>query len=89
VYAGLGPDYRVLVKSARKSAQKYYQTYHEVEPVPMLVRDTANICQEYTQSGGKFVVSVILFENRSQVCVILFTFRCATIWRFIVGCWLR
>jgi 20S proteasome alpha/beta subunit len=56
VYAGLGPDYRVLVKSARKSAQKYYQTYHEVEPVPMLVRDTANICQEYTQSGGKFVV---------------------------------
>eukprot|EP00614_Pseudopedinella_elastica_P015119 CAMPEP_0172582226 /NCGR_PEP_ID=MMETSP1068-20121228/1693_1 /TAXON_ID=35684 /ORGANISM="Pseudopedinella elastica, Strain CCMP716" /LENGTH=237 /DNA_ID=CAMNT_0013375523 /DNA_START=76 /DNA_END=789 /DNA_ORIENTATION=+ len=62
VYAGLGPDYRVLVKNARKSAQKYYQTYHEVQPVPMLVKDTAAVCQEYTQSGGvrPFGVSLLV-----------------------------
>jgi len=62
VYAGLGPDYRVLVKNARKSAQKYYTTYHEVQPVPMLVKDTAMVCQEYTQSGGvrPFGVSLLI-----------------------------
>jgi len=52
VYAGLGPDYRVLVKTSRKSAQKYYTTYHEQQPIPMLVKDTASVCQEYTQAGG-------------------------------------
>jgi 20S proteasome subunit alpha 2 len=62
VYAGLGPDYRVLTKSARKSAQKYYSVYHEVEPVPMLVKDVANVAQEYTQSGGvrPFGVSLLI-----------------------------
>ena len=37
-------------------------TYHEVEPVPMLVRDVAAVCQEYTQSGGvrPFGVSLLL-----------------------------
>uniref|UniRef100_A0A7S2SP97 Proteasome alpha-type subunits domain-containing protein n=2 Tax=Rhizochromulina marina TaxID=1034831 RepID=A0A7S2SP97_9STRA len=62
VYAGLGPDYRVLVKNARKTAQKYYTTYHEVQPVPMLVKDTALVCQEYTQSGGvrPFGVSLLV-----------------------------
>lgn len=62
VYAGLGPDYRVLTKYARKSAQKYFSTYREVEPVPMLVRDVAAVCQEYTQSGGvrPFGVSLLL-----------------------------
>merc|ERR1719198_1808612 len=51
VYAGLGPDYRVLVKNSRKQAQKYFTTYHEQQPIPMLVKDTAGVCQEYTQSG--------------------------------------
>lgn len=87
VYAGLGPDYRVLVKNARKSAQKYYGTYREVEPVPMLVRDTAQVCQEYTQSGGEpwelisadavslwFIVEVAMtpyFSLPGQVCGLL------------------
>lgn len=62
VYAGLGPDYRVLVKNSRKSAQKYYTTYHEPQPIRMLVRDTATVCQEYTQSGGvrPFGVSLLV-----------------------------
>ena len=62
VYAGLGPDYRVLVKTSRKSAQKYYTTYHEQQPIPMLVKDTASVCQEYTQPGGvrPFGVSLLV-----------------------------
>lgn len=27
VYSGLGPDYRVLVRKARKKAQTYFQKY--------------------------------------------------------------
>ena len=52
----------MLTKYARKSAQKYFSTYREVEPVPMLVRDVAAVCQEYTQSGGvrPFGVSLLL-----------------------------
>ena len=62
VYAGLGPDYRVLVKTSRKGAQKYYTTYHEQQPIPLLVKDTASVCQEYTQAGGvrPFGVSLLV-----------------------------
>ena len=63
VYAGLGPDYRVLVKAARKAAQKYSQTYHEVEPVPMLVKDMASICQEATQQDGASLVCIIVVRE--------------------------
>jgi 20S proteasome subunit alpha 2 len=52
VYAGMGPDFRVLVEQARKASQKYYLTYREVQPIEQVVRETALICQEYTQSGG-------------------------------------
>ena len=52
VYAGMGPDFRVLVRSARKAAQKYFLTYREVEPVSQVVRESALLMQEYTQSGG-------------------------------------
>lgn len=27
VYSGMGPDFRVLVRSARKASQKYFLTY--------------------------------------------------------------
>lgn len=33
VYAGMGPDFRVIVRNARKAAQKYYLTYREVQPL--------------------------------------------------------
>lgn len=52
VYAGMGPDFRVIVRNARKAAQKYYLTYREVQPVSQIVRESALLMQEYTQSGG-------------------------------------
>lgn len=52
VYAGMGPDFRVLVEQARKASQKYYLTYREVQPIGQIVRESAGIMQEYTQSGG-------------------------------------
>ena len=52
VYAGMGPDFRLVVKNARKNAQAYYLTYSEVQPVNMIVKDTAQLMQEYTQAGG-------------------------------------
>merc|ERR1712113_605837 len=52
VYAGMPPDYRVLVKKGRKTAQKYYQMYRENIPVSQIVREQAAVMQEFTQSGG-------------------------------------
>jgi len=52
VYSGVGPDYRVLVRKARKSSQAYYREYLEDQPVTQLVKSTAGVMQEYTQSGG-------------------------------------
>jgi 20S proteasome subunit alpha 2 len=52
VYAGMGPDFRVVVRNARKNAQKYFLTYREVQPIDQIVRETALLMQEYTQSGG-------------------------------------
>lgn len=52
VYAGMGPDSRVLARKARKTAQAYYRIYHEMIPVGQLVRSLASVMQEFTQSGG-------------------------------------
>ncbi|TMW60913.1 hypothetical protein Poli38472_000955 [Pythium oligandrum] len=52
VYSGMGPDYRVLVRKARKKAQAYFQKYKEHAPASILVRELAAIMQEFTQSGG-------------------------------------
>ncbi len=51
VYAGMGPDSRVLVRKGRKIAQQYYRMYHAQIPVNQIVRDLAAIMQEFTQSG--------------------------------------
>ena len=48
-YAGMGPDSRVLVRKARKTAQVYWRTYHEQIPVAQLVRETAAVMQEFTR----------------------------------------
>lgn len=57
----MGPDFRVLVRNSRKSAQKYYLTYREIQPISEVVRESALVMQEYTQSGGvrPFGVSVL------------------------------
>mmetsp|Transcript_18341 Transcript_18341/g.24205 ORF Transcript_18341/g.24205 Transcript_18341/m.24205 type:complete len:238 (-) Transcript_18341:317-1030(-) len=62
VFSGLGPDYRVLVRKARKRAQAYYRVYREHQPVAQLVKETASVMQEYTQSGGvrPFGVSLLV-----------------------------
>ncbi len=62
VYAGMGPDSRVLVSKARKTAQKYFMTYGETIPVLQLVRNIASVMQEFTQSGGvrPFGVSLLV-----------------------------
>lgn len=52
IFSGMGPDFRLIVKNARKSAQEYFLTYRELQPVNQIVKDTALLCQEYTQSGG-------------------------------------
>merc|ERR1712217_36766 len=52
VYAGMPPDYRVLTKRGRKTAQTYYKTYRELIPVSQIVREEAAVMQEFTQSGG-------------------------------------
>lgn len=61
-YAGMGPDYRVLVKRGRKAAQGYWLTYKDDVPVSQLVREVASVMQEFTQSGGvrPFGVSLLM-----------------------------
>jgi 20S proteasome subunit alpha 2 len=62
VFSGLGPDSRVLVRKARKQTQAYFRMYREFQPVSGLVRDMANVMQEFTQSGGvrPFGVSLLV-----------------------------
>eukprot|EP00210_Caulerpa_lentillifera_P000246 g239.t1 len=52
LYSGMGPDFRVLVRKARKKAQQYFMLYKENIPVAQLVRETAMVMQEFTQRGG-------------------------------------
>jgi hypothetical protein len=33
IYSGMGPDFRLVVKNARKNAQRYFLTYRELQPV--------------------------------------------------------
>ena len=53
VYAGMGPDFRVLVDRARKASHTgYKRVYNEYPPTRILVQDVARVMQEATQSGG-------------------------------------
>ncbi|XP_077562372.1 proteasome alpha2 subunit [Haemaphysalis longicornis] len=62
VYSGMGPDYRLLVRRARKLAQQYELMYSEPIPTSQLVQKVAYIMQEYTQTGGvrPFGVSLLV-----------------------------
>eukprot|EP00934_Nitzschia_sp_Nitz4_P001408 Nitzschia sp. Nitz4//scaffold137_size62074//37415//38240//NITZ4_006420-RA/size62074-snap-gene-0.51-mRNA-1//-1//CDS//3329535715//1408//frame0 len=61
-FSGVGPDYRVLVRHARKQSQSYLQQYGEVQPVSQLTKEVATVMQEYTQSGGvrPFGISLLI-----------------------------
>ncbi|KAF8211204.1 20S proteasome subunit [Mycena galopus ATCC 62051] len=52
VYSGMGPDFRVLVNKARKSAQSYWKIYGEYPPTRVLTQEIATVMQQATQSGG-------------------------------------
>lgn len=52
VYSGMGPDYRLLTKSARKIAVSYEARYGEAIPILQLVSAVASEMQSYTQSSG-------------------------------------
>ncbi|KAL0070848.1 Proteasome subunit alpha type-2 [Marasmius tenuissimus] len=52
VYSGMGPDFRVLITRARKSAQAYWKMYGEYPPTRVLTQEIANVMQQATQSGG-------------------------------------
>jgi 20S proteasome subunit alpha 2 len=62
VYAGMGPDNRVLVSRGRKAAQTYFMTYRDPIPLSQLTREMAAVAQEFTQSGGvrPFGVSLLI-----------------------------
>ncbi|XP_065573356.1 proteasome subunit alpha type-2-like [Artemia franciscana] len=62
VYSGMGPDFRLLVRKARKMAEDYMYTYREEIPTTRLVQKVALLMQEYTQSGGvrPFGVSLLV-----------------------------
>jgi 20S proteasome subunit alpha 2 len=51
VYSGMGPDFRVLITRARKSAQAYWKIYNEYPPTRVLTQEIANEMQQATQSG--------------------------------------
>jgi 20S proteasome subunit alpha 2 len=52
VYAGMGPDARVLLDSSRKSAQAY-KRLHKVNPsVAEVARNLASTMHDHTHSGG-------------------------------------
>ena len=61
-YAGLSGDYRVLLQKARKHTMKYELAYNEPILLSNLCRNTAQLVQEYTQSGGvrPFGISVLV-----------------------------
>lgn len=61
-YSGMGPDFRVLTSKGRKKAQAYFLTYRDPQPVSQLVREVAEVMQEFTQSGGvrPFGVSLLM-----------------------------
>lgn len=62
VYSGMGPDYRLLVRKARKEAAQYNLKFEEEIPTALLVQEVASVMQEYTQSGGvrPFGVSLLV-----------------------------
>lgn len=51
-YAGMGGDFRVLLKNARKTAAAYQLQMNEKIPVRRITQSVATVMQEFTQSGG-------------------------------------
>lgn len=73
VYSGMGPDYRQLVRRARKMAHQYKLVNGEDIPASELVKRVAMVMQEFTQSGGvrPFGVSLLVagWDNGGRPCL--------------------
>ncbi|KAH7821073.1 putative proteasome subunit alpha type-2 [Monocercomonoides exilis] len=52
VFSGLSPDYRVVVKKARKEAEKYKLKFGEEASVLTISTYIGSLMQDYTQAGG-------------------------------------
>jgi 20S proteasome subunit alpha 2 len=51
-YSGIGPDFTSVCKKARKDIQVYHSRFMDRITPFMLCKQTAELFQEYTQSGG-------------------------------------
>ena len=71
VYSGMGPDFRVLVAKARKSAQAYWKIYGEYPPTKVLTQEIATVMQEATQRGYAVVIPTLCNLNFTEVFVLL------------------
>ena len=64
VYAGMGPDYRVLVTEARKAASVYSAKYGEPIPTEQLVMSLATVMQvNISLSSDNFFLILELHSN--------------------------
>jgi len=52
VFAGITSDARVLIEKARILAQQHWVTYDSAPSVEAIVRDVADLKQQFTQYGG-------------------------------------
>ena len=77
-YSGMGTDFRVLVRKARKIAQQYYLQYDEEIPISQLVQRIANVMQEYTHTGlASLSLSLSLYPSLSYFKLELFLLKIA------------
>ena len=74
VYSGMGPDYRQLIRRARKMAHQYKLVYGEPITTSEMVKRLATVMQEFTQSGGvrPFGVSLLIagWDSGEDFCFI-------------------
>jgi len=72
VYSGMGPDFRVLVARARKSAQAYWKIYGEYPPTRILTQELANIMQQATHSGSVSDLLLRLKDGKLTVIIVVY-----------------
>ena len=77
VYSGMGPDFRILIAKARKSAQAYWKIYGEYPPTRVLTQEIATVMQEATQSGYAFGETLMVTE-----CKVEYLQWRTAVWRF-------
>ena len=69
VYAGMGPDYRVLVTEARKAASVYSAKYGEPIPTEQLVMSLATVMQvniSFSRNTYFFLILELHSNGRCQ-----------------------